>query len=354
MVALIVGLCAPARGADIVVGHVAGFTGPAAKDAADLHLGARVFFDAVNDRGGLEGKRFRIVRADDRFDAKETKRLVGGMVGRVSALLPIVGSAGMLELIERGLLDGVDLPIVGSVPSPEATRVFQRNIFHYRASDADQIRVLARQLVSLGYREIGVIAAHKPFGVQSTLLAEQSVTAQGARLTCKTVFKLGEPASLAESIAEVKQHTAQALIVLAPPEATAEVAQALHRERVSMRLYALSYADHRLLHQGLGTAAAGVGIVQVMPSLGKFELPLIQAFSNDFRRHADKGSTPNYLNLEGYISARLIFEAIRRSKDTSAEGVRKGLEQLSPLDLGGMIIQFSADKHTGSTSWTCR
>jgi len=53
--------------------------------------------------------------------------------------------------------------------------------------------------------------------------------------------------------------------------------------------------------------------------------------------------------IEGYISARLIVEAIRRSKDASPDGVRRGLESLRTYDLGDYIVDFSPTRHQGSS-----
>ncbi len=334
--------------ADIVIGHVAGYTGPVSKDAGDLYIGAKVFFDSVNERGGVNGQRFRIEKADDRFDPHETRRLVSSMVGRASALLPIVGSAGALEVIRGGDLDSTVLPIVGVVPGAESSRAWQRNIFHFRASDADQISTLVKQLVGIGFRDIGLLASQNPFGLQGLSLGESAVASHGARVVCKPSFRLGDAASLEAAMATIRRSQPQALIVLAPPQATVEAAKALHRHKMGTRLYALSYADHRLLFDALGSSAAGIGIVQVMPNIGRVSLPIIKAFHEDYRRHADSTQPPSYFNLEGYISAKLIYEAIRLTNDVTADGVRRGLEQMVDYDLGGFKVQFSTKNHAGS------
>lgn len=49
-----------------------------------------------------------------------------------------------------------------------------------------------------------------------------------------------------------------------------------------------------------------------------------------------------------YVSAKLLHEAIRKSRDTSAKGMCKGLEQLQQFDLGGFRVDFAPDRHTGS------
>jgi branched-chain amino acid transport system substrate-binding protein len=74
----------------------------------------------------------------------------------------------------------------------------------------------------------------------------------------------------------------------------------------------------------------------------------VKEFQENWAKHAKDKGAPSFFNIEGYISAKLIVEAVRRSKDASPEGVRRGLEMLSKYDLGGYIIDFSPTKHWGS------
>ncbi|WP_158590521.1 ABC transporter substrate-binding protein [Noviherbaspirillum cavernae] len=339
----------PGWAEDILIGHVSGYTGPVSKDANDLHLGAKIFFDNVNEKGGYEGRKFRIVTADDKYNPAETLRLVGAMIGKASALLPTTGSAGLLSVIKSGILDRASLPIVGAVPSPISSRVLQRNIFHFRAGDRDQITALTRQLVTVGYRDICIVMSENPFGLQAGDLAEKALAGHGAKADCKPIFKIAPSTDFSGVIAALKSHPQQAIIVFAPPKAVVETVVAIRQAGVRSPVYTLSYTDHQMLIDALGQRnAAGIGIVQVMPNLNKTILPLIRSFQDDYEKFGGTTQPPTYFNLEGYVSARLIYEAIRKSKDASAEGVRRGLEQMQNIDLGGFLLSFSPDNHTGS------
>src|SRR6185295_3956768 len=80
---------------EILIGHVAGYTGAVSKDSSEMGLGAQVAFDAANERGGFAGRTFRIITADDQYKPEETVRLLRSMVGKVSALLPTTGSSNL-------------------------------------------------------------------------------------------------------------------------------------------------------------------------------------------------------------------------------------------------------------------
>ena len=94
--------------------------------------------------------------------------------------------------------------------------------------------------------------------------------------------------------------------------------------------------------------AHGVAIAQVMPNLNNKSLGIVKEFQDNWAKYSKDKGAPTFFNIEGYISAKLIVEAVRRSKDASPEGVRRGLEMMSKYDMGGYIIDFSPSKHWGS------
>src|SRR5438067_8297312 len=79
--------CASAYG-QIVVGQTAGFSGPVAAGVKETTDGAKLWFDAVNAKGGVAGQPIELVSLDDRFDpklaAENAKKLVED--GKVVAL----------------------------------------------------------------------------------------------------------------------------------------------------------------------------------------------------------------------------------------------------------------------------
>ena len=114
-------------------------------------------------------------------------------------------------------------------------------------------------------------------------------------------------------------------------------------------LYGLSYTDFRLATKVAGKKLArGVAISQVLPNPNNRTLPLIKEFRANFEKYGKTKDIPSHFNLEGYIAAKLIVEAIRRSKDSSPQGVTRGLEMLRNYDMGGYLVDFSPTKHNGS------
>lgn len=334
---------------EIVVGHVSGYTGPVAKDSGDIGQGAQVLFDAENAHGGVNGRHIRLVVADDNFKADNTLKLVGDMKGKVVALLPTVGSANLAALVKAGVLE---TPMVGTIPSPEYVRKWEnKNIFHIRASDQQQTERILDQLITVGTTNIAILVSNNPFGEQATKLVGAYLENRKLKLAAVGVYTLvGPKADFTPGLKALEGKSYQALIMFGPPQIIADSIKALKAKGETAQLYTLSFADSNLIVQTASLQGArGVVISQVMPNLNTSTIPLIKAFQSDFAKYSKTKGDPSYYNLEGYVSAKLIVEAIRRTKDASPEGVRRGLEQMRDLDLGGYIVNFSPTNHEGSS-----
>ena len=54
--------------AQILVGQTAGFTGPVGAGVKETTDGARLYIDATNAKGGVNGQKIELVSLDDKFD----------------------------------------------------------------------------------------------------------------------------------------------------------------------------------------------------------------------------------------------------------------------------------------------
>ncbi|HXJ08242.1 MAG TPA: ABC transporter substrate-binding protein [Burkholderiales bacterium] len=336
---------------EIVIGHVCGYTGPARNDANEMGAGAQALLDAVNARGGFNGKKFRLFAVDDEFKPDNTVRLVDEMKGKAIALLPITGSANGAALVKA---NNLAMPLVGTIPAPDIMREWPNpNVFHIRASDREQAEAILQQQVTIGLTKIALLVPNNPSGEQLTKLTEDFLAKRALKLAANAVYLLAGPkVDLEPGLKALQGKDFQAVIIFGPPPIIAAAIKAVKGAGVTAQLYAMSYADAQLISKVAGPQYAhGVAISQVMPNINNKTLKLVKEFHEDFAKYAkakDIKTAPTFFNLEGYVSARLIVDAVRRSKDASPAGVRKGLEMMKEYDLGGYTVDFSPSKHWGS------
>jgi len=93
--------------------------------------------------------------------------------------------------------------------------------------------------------------------------------------------------------------------------------------------------------------AHGIGISQAMPYPWNDTLPIVKEYHKALQAFAKHGNY-SYYGLEGFINAKLMAEAIRRTgKDLTREKLVNALES-SNFDLGGYKLGYTPASHNGS------
>src|ERR1700761_3530110 len=80
---------------EIVIGHYGSMTGSTAHFGQDTDRGVRLAIDEANAKGGVLGKKLRLVTLDDRGDSAEAANAVNRLIDveKVSAVLGEVASS---------------------------------------------------------------------------------------------------------------------------------------------------------------------------------------------------------------------------------------------------------------------
>src|SRR5919106_3712744 len=149
----------------IRLGQAAVFSGPAAQLGIQMRNGIKAYFDYVNEKGGVHGRKLELVTEDDRYEASvapgASKKLIEEH--RVFALIGYVGTpTGIAHL---PVVTQARVPLVGMFTGAEALRApFNRYVFHVRASYYDETEKIVEQVLSTGGRRISVFYQDDAYG----------------------------------------------------------------------------------------------------------------------------------------------------------------------------------------------
>jgi branched-chain amino acid transport system substrate-binding protein len=118
---------------------------------------------------------------------------------------------------------------------------------------------------------------------------------------------------------------------------------ALRAAGVRVHIYALSYLPVGLLVKVAGPVAArGVGIAQTYPNPMGRTMPLHREFQTAMRQVDPTLKAYSAFHLEGYLSARMTVEGLRRVQGpVRPQALADALHRLGPVDMGGFRIDFS-------------
>ncbi|WP_114971965.1 ABC transporter substrate-binding protein [Rhodoferax ferrireducens] len=342
--ALLLATMGVAAQAQILIGQTAGFTGSVAAGVKETTDGAKLYLDAVNARGGVNGQRIELISLDDKFDPKLASENARKLIEEQNVLAMFLTRGTPHTEAILPFLDKHGVPLIG--PSTGAMVLHapvKKHVFNVRATYQREAEKAIAHLATIGITRIAVIHADDSFGADGLTGAQKGLA--GAKLTPAAVekFNRSKPdfSQLAPKIAKTD---AQAVMMIASGAAVVDCIKALKAAGSNAQFVTLSNNASGGFIKSLGDNARGVIVTQVLPqSVGYM---LVKEASDLARAKNVNDVSPAM--LEGFSAAKVLVEALRRAgPKPSRERIQSALEGIKKFDIGGLEVSFSTEDHTG-------
>lgn len=327
------------------IGQTAGFTGAAAPGVKEITAGARLYFDAVNQAGGVGGQRIELVSLDDRFEpalaAENAKQLINE---GVLALFLTRGTPHTQAIVPLLVPAGIALvaPSTGAMALHKPVHPW---VFNVRATYQREAERAVRHLDGVGVQRIALVQVDDSFGDDGAAGARKGFEALGRPPVLHLKFDRSKP-DFTPLIPQIVKAEAQAVLFIATAAMVVDGVQRLRAAGSRAQVVTLSNNASAGFVKSLGLLARGTVVSQVFPgerALGNLMVKEAMGL-NQARGQGDL--TPAM--LEGYAGAKVLVEALKRAgaKPTRAS-LRSALEDMKRLDLGGLEVSYSPTDHTG-------
>jgi ABC-type branched-subunit amino acid transport system substrate-binding protein len=352
----------PMRGVtdiEIKFGLAAPFSGAAKELGHQMKLGIEAAFSLANERG-IEGRQLKLVTADDGYEPARTaeamkqlyeKDQVFGIIGNVGTPTAAVALPYALEhrMLFFGAFTGANL-LRRDPPD--------RYVFNYRASYAEETDAVVRYLVKirrLRPEQIAVFAqqdAYGDAGFDGVAKAMRTLRA-GNDLPIMRLNYKRNTIDVDDAVAQLRKphSTIKAVVMVATYRAAAKFIEKTHDAFPGMIYTNVSFVGSTALAEELMLLgpkfAEGVIVTQVVPAVEGYS-SLSLGYKAALAAYAS-GEAPDYVSLEGYVSANVLIEALRRAgPQLDTERLVEVLENMRNYDLGlGTPINFGPTEHQG-------
>ncbi len=337
--------------ADLVIGQVAPLSGVLASTGHQMVVGGKIYFDAINEQGGIHGAMIKQVVVDDAYKVEETSRLTREMLARpeVIALFGFAGTANVSKLLEDGILDVGGAALVAPYTGGEALRTpFNPWIFHVRAGYADEAEHMVQQLTTLGMNRIAVMYQDDGFGKAGLLGVTNALAKRNLKLAVAAGYERNTD-KVDDAVRKIKASDAQAIIMVSVNKSTAAFMKQYRESGGGAQMYNISVVDPAELVKLAGLKNAhGLGISQVVPYPFMANLPVVREYQALLKKYAPKEQV-NYTSFEEFVGAKVLVEALRRAGPNPTRAkVVKALESMGSFDTGGITVGFSPSNRVGS------
>jgi branched-chain amino acid transport system substrate-binding protein len=336
---------------EIVVGSIQDLSGPIAALGTHFRNGLQMRFDEVNDKGGIHGRKVKLIVEDSAYDPKKAVLAAQKLIqkDKVFAAISTLGSpivmATMPLFLERDVLHvfpGAPIP-----PTYEPLHKYKfANLPAYSVTTPLGVKYLVEKN---GYKKVGIIYQDDDYGADVLKGAEETLKALKLPLCAKASYKRGTT-DFSSQVATLKSGGCDFVVLGAVlREAVGVVAEA-RKTGWDVPMLATAAAYGAQVHELGGKATEGLYGIPLLPQPYPDESnkPLMSWITAYKQRY---NADPNYYTVIAYVSADLFVQAAQKAgPNLTNETFAKAVEGLTrePDFLGAPRYSFSSADHLGT------
>lgn len=335
---------------EILIGSCSALEGPSHFLGTETVAGAKAYFAMVNDAGGVDGRKLKLLAYDDSYDPAKTEACFNRLMEqKVFALGFFVGTPTAVKYVP--MAESNKIPLVGLFTGAQTLYTPLRHwVVNVRASYFDETREqIDGMWGTLGYKKIGVIYPEDAFGAAVLDGVKAALKAHGAEPVAVASYQR-QTAQVGAAIEKVKSANPDAVVVVGPSNTVAPILKQSHARSWKPLLLTVSFVGTDELIQEAGPDAEGVVITQVVPPYYLTDFKTVALYRRELTKYSPSAQ-PNFVSLEGFVDAMVLVEGLKKAgKDLTREGLIRGIESIHELDLGlgpQLKLNYSSKEHKG-------
>ena len=332
---------------EIVIGQSASLTGNQAEIGQQVRDGALAYFEVVNRKGGVNGRKIRLITVDDAGNTEKGEANTKQLIEQDKVLLLFCYTGRNTSEKALPLVEKHDIPFFGAATGGASIHgSFNRNVINVRASYDLETQALVRYLVSTGQSKIGFIFHKDDLKKSNLKMTEDAAATHGLKLAGSAQVDRNST-EVKEAVSIMSKLNPDAVITNAAIKPLGEFVRQMRKAGATGQFLSVSFVGTPIVKE-LGADSAGLIMAQVVPLPTRRQTPVVGEYH---RALATAGAKPDYSfnGLEGFITAKVLVEGLQRAgRDLTRAKFIKAIESISDWDLGGYHVGYSPTNHNGS------
>lgn len=333
----------------VLIGSCSALDGPARFLGSQTVLGATTYLHAINDDGGVFGRKVQLLAFDDGYDPDKAPACFKRMTKEgVFALGFFVGTPTAKVYVPMAQEDKI--PVVGLFTGAQLLyEPFKHYIINVRASYYDETREQVDKLWEVGIRKVGVLYQNDAFGktvLDGVKLALQKHNSSPAALGTFERNSL----DVDEGLNAVMAARPQAVVVVGPYAPVAAIVKKAHASGWRPQFLTVSFVGTEEFIKEAGADADGTIITQVLPPYDRTDYPTVALYRNYLAKYYP-GTSPSFVSFEGFVDAMVLVEGLKRAgKDVTREKFITAVESIHDMNIGlgsKLMLSYGPSDHKG-------
>jgi len=334
-----------AAGDEILIGQSIHLSGPAAASMMRPLKGQELAIDEFNRKGGVVGRKVRLISLDDAFDPKRCVENVNTLIDKekVVALYGLGSTANVAAVLP--VLAEKKVPLISVYTGAPSLRTPQHPYFFTTmASYRDEVVKMVQNLATGQRRKLALAVLNNAFGKEMAVMIEEVAKEQGSAVVATQSIELSG-ANAAAACKTLGDARPDGLIMMAFGPSVVPLVKAA-RAYIGVPIYAPTIANSRIAIETLGDEARGVAFTRILPN----SLRATSNLTRDYAAAMERAKiTIDHDHFFGYLNMRVLLEGLRRAgKGVTSQTLVTAMERMSNVDLGGYKVNYGPQNHHGS------
>jgi len=331
---------------EIRIGSCSALTGPANFLGTQMTLGGEAYLREVNEAGGVHGRMIRLIKRDDGYEPARTIRCVNQLVreDEIFALGFFVGTPTGAKAAP--MAENKQIPLIGLFTGAELLRNPVKHwVINVRASYYDETRTMIDNLVALGKERIAVFYQEDAFGkavLNGVVIALEKF---GKKPVALGTYKRNTM-DISSGLASLEDSHPDAIVMVGTYAPLAKFVRESKARGLNPLFLNVSFVGTEAFAREVAGDGEGVVITQVVPPPNRHDLPAIASYRAALAKYFPTES-PNFVSLEGYITARILVEGLKRAGTSPTRAALiEAIEGMNGVDIGvGSKTTYSPGFH---------
>jgi ABC-type branched-subunit amino acid transport system substrate-binding protein len=334
----------------IKIGQWSPQTGPAAAWGS-VARGSGVYFQMLNEQGGINGRKIEYFLRDDGYQPGRTKAVVKELLDEVG-VFGFVGGVGTAPgmAVMDDLVNAKAVWVGPPTGSPHWTQPLKKTVFGLYPLYPDEAQILTRYtLDTLGKKKLAFVYQNDDYGKAGLEGAQREMKARGLTMAAEIPVEVTDT-DLQSHILKMKEAGAEAaLLWVAPKAAVIAVGTAAKLGYKPQWVACSTLSDAPFMYELTKGLWKGV-IFGNFAELPDSQVPLMLQYKAAYDKYADKKSDRwGTFFYCGFGFAEPMIEGIKRcGKDLTPDNFVKQMETIK--DFQGIMgkVSFTPGQHQGA------
>jgi ABC-type branched-subunit amino acid transport system substrate-binding protein len=327
----------------ITFGQAAVLEGPASALGRGMRAGIQAAFDEANARGGVHGRRLKLISRDDGYEPDraiaETKKLIDE--DKVFALIGPVGTP--TSAAAQPIATAAHVPFIGPFTGAGFLRNPKlENVINVRASYGAETEAWIKHLTEdLKVRKIAIFYQDDAFGRAGLDGVKAAMGKRGLDLAGEATYERNTVA-VKTALITLKRAEPEAVVMVGAYKPCAAFIRLARKIEFNPMFVNISFVGASALAKELGADGRGVVVSQVVPFPWDTSLKVVADYQAAIK------NAPDFVSLEGYLVGRLAIAALEKmGAAPTREGLIKAIKDTGKFDIGGLEMTFGPTKNEG-------